>query len=440
MRNHLKFGVAALLASLATANLAPGQSPPTANPSGGAAARSQPAPTQDHRPADGGPMLNITFPGGTVGQYVAAVKDASAKAGGAVNVIVPAEAATIELGPMVLEKVRAVTALNAIETAFRRNSEHMFKVEDFNQDSAEAPSFAITYMHVGSNRSARPDRPREDSIEVFSVREIVETLPPLPPGAPDQAKAQVMKDNKQHLLMAIDAALSLAARGEPEPGKDASPASVMYHDESGLLIVRAAPRQIDLVRSVLAQLRDDTLGRRNAAVQRAERAAALSRRAAAAESRVALSQAELSTATARFERLSKMADAGNVGIEQLEEAKLNVERAKVGVMQAEADLANTRADAATISDAGPPSDAGSVGPTPDPVVEQYVLKNVSCSHVREATVAVVSYGVVPGGRESVNMDESRNSVIVCATPPKQRVVRLLLEAVDSAAAAAGKKP
>lgn len=108
---------------------------------------------------------------------------------------------------------------------------------------------------------------------------------------------------RSRTTFALDAALSLKGKDSHDDDETST-----CHDQSGLLIVRGEPARIAVVQSILARMRDDTLARRKAEANKAERDSVRARRAAAAESRVMLQRAELDTARRRPERIAQLRD------------------------------------------------------------------------------------------------------------------------------------
>lgn len=402
MRNPTKLGLAAFVASLACTSMTPAQTQPGGGkPVIGVAAG-------DVR---NNPLLTIDFPGGTVSQYVNALKNAASTAGVAVNIIVPADAAKVEMPAISLQSVRAATALNALETAFRRNSEHQFKVEEFSQDTGESPSFAISYMRIESNRvTGGPSMAR---IEIFSVRDIL-----------DSSSSEAAEASKGDILRTLDAALKMQGKGggEEEP-------SVMYHGDSNLLIVRGTPAVIEVVRSVLARVRDDVVSRKRQSADQTQWEAMKARRVQMAKNRVDLMKMELGITNERLDRAMQSKEAGATSAGDLAELRLMRARSEFAVKQAEAEVEDAEMTMApTGVGAGAASGAIDTGEAAD--TETYRLKHIDATTAGQVATSILAYQAV--GNERVAIDSMQNSIIVMARKGRQDLVRTVITTMDEA--------
>lgn len=425
MRNPTKLAIAALFTSLLFAHAAPAQKNPNRGPSPNQPGIPNPQISAGQSPS--GPMLNLQFPGGTVTEFVTAVREAAAAAGGAVNIIVPADAAKVIAPPMSLQMVRPQTALTAFCAAFRQNKDHYFSVDDVGIDSAEAPSFVL-YYERNPNLAARGGMPVQPpprvTIEVFSIRDIVEPATIRGNEPPNEIAAQA-DVNKNNLLRAIDAALSL----KDQDTRADDDTSVLCHDQSGLLIVRGEPARIEVVRSVLSRMRDDTFARRKAESSKAERESARARRAAVVESRLKLQQAEMDTAQSRFDRTAQLHSQGQASVEALEEAKLNVVRAQAAMAQVEADFAEV--ENAGGMEKGP--GAASPPPADEPIsTATYRLKYGAAARISGLASAIIA--TCPGSnKEYAQADPTQNTVVATTTKAKHTLIQLAIDTIDAVA-------
>lgn len=247
-------------------------------------AAAQAGPNQPGQPAPRGPSvtfppgvqaeptLSVDFPGGTVADYVRAVQAAAAdQIGQAANVVLPAEAAQVKVPPITLRDVSVQTALEALTYTLAEGSPDRFDIEPFGRSYPAAPAQAYAIRHFkASALQARalargvPVLPSV-AVEVFSIRELSELADGEVIISVDKS-TQVRGLTPETILTSVEAALTLADIG-------GSPPELKFHQDSGLLIVRGSPQQLELVRGVLRELRNQ-VNQRTAARKAKERAEA----------------------------------------------------------------------------------------------------------------------------------------------------------------------
>lgn len=270
--------------------------------------------------ADPGPIVTVSFPGGTVKDYVKAVQAAAAET--SVNVLVPAEAAEVPLPPISLKGVTVKTALEALAYAYPTGIgvEHSFAVRSFGESSDSATAFAILYSRSRQPQTTLPAGPQfaphygphaPAQIQVFSLTEFID-----PPAL---ARAEDAAMPVEVLLTAVEAALALGGDEAPE-------AEVRFHKESGILIVRGTSQQIDLVRSLLGELRKDLQTRWAVAGQQASREAERRFHQQRIELEMELVDRERKLLERRAAELKLQVEAGQIPSRDLEEVQLAADR------------------------------------------------------------------------------------------------------------------
>ena len=202
--------------------------------------------------------LNITFPGGTLAQFVDALK---AGAPGPLNILLKREAPSLEVPPMDLKSVSIKTALElAIPEQGRRvetlpDGAEILRFCEFSVIGEHDPSSAPVYVIDAFSTRREPKLPQRTkagyahALEVYSVERIVSG-----------------EDDVRRLITAINSALALS------PG--AQPAELKFHPEAALIIARGDPEQLSAIERVINSFIDTASIRENErianAVQRAE--------------------------------------------------------------------------------------------------------------------------------------------------------------------------
>lgn len=184
-------------------------------PAPGQTQASTPAPAQE-------PRADVSFAGGTAQQYV----DAIAKAFGAANAAVAPDAASITVAPV---QLKAVTRHDAI-----------MLLQALASGRVSVMPRGDTFM-VFADKSSEEQRLETPIIRVWPLAKTLARMKP------------------EEALSAVQAALDLAGDG----------ASVKFHQDTALLIVRGTGRQIDAVTQVVDRL-DNTAGYREGLAERAE--------------------------------------------------------------------------------------------------------------------------------------------------------------------------
>ncbi len=195
-------------------------------------------------PALGEDVFDVEFGGGTMAEYVQAVRTAA----GAANVVFTPVSAQVPVAPMRLTNVSLKAALELLEGS------HTLP------DSSRVD---VVFRESNSGRSAL-EKLGELTIYRLEARKYI-------PGAPDLhshvwSLAPILgaDENPEPVLTAIEAALDLAD-GNRETAR------VRFHRETRLLLVRAAEPQIEVIDSLLGELETHPAGEDRDADPEAER-------------------------------------------------------------------------------------------------------------------------------------------------------------------------
>jgi hypothetical protein len=223
--------------------------------------------------------ITIDFKGGSLTQYVDAVRAAAAPK--AVNIVVPAEVLNLQLPAIRLQNATLWTAWSAIEPAIRAQPVNVnVEVGPMSDRPGAGSSIDAVQMFV-SRRSSPLESVAERSIEqvdIFSIADLVE------PNVRTGTALMKVED----VLSAIETAATVAGEA-----KQAMP-RLTFHPASGTLISRGGPGANNLVRQVIETVRTNAAGR----AEQMERAKLAQD---TFEQRVAQAKAEFDSARAAFD-------------------------------------------------------------------------------------------------------------------------------------------
>lgn len=276
----------------------------------------QPQAPAEHQPAGRvssteGPIVSVDFLGGTVADYVDALRGAAAGPDtAAVNVAVSKRAATVELPPVQLRSVTLHTALRAATYAAELPDGAELKVDAMPYwDNGAGPAVAAFALTVSEPRSpqtgghAAQPSPTDSILRVMSLRDLVATGPESS-GLPLES-----------VLTAVQAALDLArVEGTPAP-------SMKFHEESFLLIVRGRPEQVQAVEQVVAELTKSVQRYRALDLDLQRKQLTLELELERAEGRMSLAKIKHDAARERERQLQELAEQGRVSNLELQEAQ-----------------------------------------------------------------------------------------------------------------------
>lgn len=261
-------------------------------------------------PRTSGPVLTLRFPGGTVAEYLAALRAASPST--PINVAAAPDALVLKVPETSLANVTLETALQAIAaTSFQQGHRRLF-VENlggaFSSDSAYA--LIATPARTASAVS---------DFQVLSLRDLTES------GG--------MK--VETVLTAIESALGLVDPDAPAP-------VTKFHKDSGLLMLRGTPPQLSAVEQTIRRLEASTkaadVRTRTTLVAQAEAKARLDRSLAMVE----VSRRRVEIAQAARDEAVKLGEKGHVSANEVRGAEYALAEAVAQLRSAEAEFAAAR--------------------------------------------------------------------------------------------------
>lgn len=276
----------------------------------------------------------------------------------------------------------------------------------FNQlHGAGASTYVLGVNSAGSSGGASPRK-----TTIHSLRSIVEP----PPGMP----------NTDDVALPIDtvmAALTVAARSD-EQGPDPVP-ELMLHRESLMLVCRGTSSQQKLIDSVLEELKDDMVNRRNMLAQRMEvtEKARLDRITSEAEVkqaqlRVAKAAADHDEALHQLDFIQKRVDSGMSPQTDLSRAQSNVSSAKANLDAAKAQFEMLQSRAAVVAE----RQAALSASAPERTVVIYDAADFA--PFKDDIMSVADALVHDGGRAQW----TNNSVVATATADQHQALNAFL--------------
>jgi hypothetical protein len=256
--------------------------------------------------------VSIQFQGGTIADYVALLSEAADDA--PVNVTLSQEAAEIELAPVTLRRVTLDQSLELLANTIDLGPTSRINVSRISGPPGGTSVYSINVQRAGVRAGPSP----QSRLEVFSLRSLIQA----PPGSEGPAFSV------EEILTAVDTALELGGQGE---------ADMRFHPESGLLIVRALPDQINAVDNIIGVLGDDVSDRRADVSVLTNQARALEHQLHKAKIEAEMQEHEVRVAQAQLERIALLAESGNVSSGELmaSEAQMQRKRAEVELAQSE---------------------------------------------------------------------------------------------------------
>lgn len=185
-------------------------------------------------------LIALDFPGGTIADYIEAIKKAIEPV--ASNILVRGDAGAVPMGPAMLEGVPLANALRLL-AGHSQDGPNAWFVEVNTLSSPQGrPAYAVHVKMAGSPfRGAG-----QTKILVLSLKEITTAFPGDPPEVVVHAET---------VLTAIETALAVAAG-------DGGEARVQYHEESGLLVMAGGSSALDSANQIVEAIADDIRTRR----------------------------------------------------------------------------------------------------------------------------------------------------------------------------------
>lgn len=309
--------ILSMAGALGGATVAAGQTSGNEAPVSVSARTAQPAPPEDQMRKlnllQRGPTINLDFRGGTLNEFLKAVRDAAAPS--PVNIMTSSPAGEQEISEIQLKGVTVDTALKSVGRVLEARR-WAVEVKSMAQAGDEVPTFFVQAIPQFAQGSAQPPSADRVSLRVFSVRDLLE------------APAGMSGAGLSLPLAAFTSALSLLEEQSPvkEPRAD-----IRLHEASGTLLVRGTEVQIDQVQQLLTSMKAEMSVRRQAATVRYQENAV--RAAAADEAETKLRSMDAAKASLERE------------VVNMQQLALHLEqRVKEGsATQQELDLARTQA-------------------------------------------------------------------------------------------------
>ncbi|MCL4742695.1 MAG: hypothetical protein KJZ54_10885 [Phycisphaerales bacterium] len=254
------------------------------------------------RTQDTSPLITLRFPGGSLPEYVEAVKLASRD--NPVNVVIRGEADDVRVPQVFLERVSAQSALELVagihmlgDLAVRTELTIPGSFPGGFAGPGE-PIYLLEVRRDTARRASPAAMPMPSQTLVVSIRDIISPLP----GEPSELAMP-----REAVLTAIEAALTTTA-AEADP-------SVRFHEDTGLVILHAPPDALSAAQGAINAISAD-LARRREMI-----------RAHSSRSTAELAQVEL-----------ELADAAT----QVELQGIGLERARQRIAIAEQELTERR--------------------------------------------------------------------------------------------------
>lgn len=189
--------------------------------------------------------ISVDFSGGTLADFVAAVR----AAGAGINIVVSPRAADVVLPPMKLQQTRVFAALEAVGRIVA--PEYAVEVGHSEHDPGSKPIYSLTVRHLVKRTRTQSGKPHKE-VRVFSIRTLTQKLP----GDPD---VPGLVTKPETILTAIETGIEAGGEGER--------ARIRYHADSGLLFVFGTAAQTSLVGEILRSMTNDCSQIRRSALQ-----------------------------------------------------------------------------------------------------------------------------------------------------------------------------
>ncbi|MFG0259405.1 MAG: hypothetical protein ACF8LK_03550 [Phycisphaerales bacterium JB041] len=192
-----------------------------------------------------GSSISIVFSGGTLTDYVAALSRSSAEPA---NVLLRGETDRVVIGPVTLEEVPLLSALEIVAGEYVLDGrQYTVVTREFRSAEGRPVHSVQVYGDTGPGRSSAAQETRRDFL-VLQIKEITTALPGDPPESVVPAET---------VLTAIEAVLEIAG--------DAEETQVKYHAPSGLVMLAGPVNSLRAAEQVLSQISRDTSTRRSRA-------------------------------------------------------------------------------------------------------------------------------------------------------------------------------
>lgn len=296
----------------------------------------QPVRAADQAPASEPELVNIDFAGGTLAEFVSAMREAVAPS--QVNVILRGGAEAIEVPSVSLRNVTTESVFEAICPPERARIDYVrnlgapiFVIEGksvvYTPVRDAETTRALGRMLYGDAVQARPP-----ALRIYSVKDITSGNIPL-----------------QAIMDAVKTALAVQ-REEPQP-------ELLFHEDSGVLIVRGTDSQHVVVGELLKTLERDAERARVNAEREASVSLVTQERIRGMQAEIEQTQLELDLKRAQIAELQHASQQGLISDEDLRQATMDLKQTELRVrhMQAELEAAKRQHEAIASRHAGPGS-------------------------------------------------------------------------------------
>ena len=170
------------------------------------------------RPVESTATIAVDFPGGNLGQYLALLREA----GGDVNIALASAAAVdVALPPIHLGAVTGASAVRLLEDTYEIDPNNSVRI-DVDEIEPEEGASTPPIFRISAERT---------TVTVWNVLDLFG----------DAVSAS-------DVLTAIESAVKLVSDRSRDP-------QILFHESTGVLIVRGTPRQVETIGRVLDELR-----------------------------------------------------------------------------------------------------------------------------------------------------------------------------------------
>lgn len=316
-----RFMAAGTLASALLAMAAATASPAAAH----GHAPAQP-PQQQSRPSAIESRVTVTFPGGPLREYIAALKSSVKET--PINVVVQEGVDEIRVPRIDLVDVNLVTALQILDFGEITLSDSRV-LRPLNvtsvDDHTDSPVWIIGMRppEPGSTFGDKNVPAAEDlatTVQVYSVREIIEGEGAIP---------------AEDLLTAITVTLEI---GSPEKGQH----ELRLHRETGTLVLRATGAQVRAVDTLVANISSDQRQRRRDLVSAAKEKLETDHRMRITQLSHESARERLKIAEQGYAQAQSLHGAGAAGEKDVRSARAELEAARADVLRQQAEIEHAR--------------------------------------------------------------------------------------------------
>ncbi len=277
---------------------------------------------------EGGYRVDLKFPGGTLTDFIEAMRKAASPA--PFNVLKTGEGVEPVVPPC---EFQDVTITNAVSAAAKIDRNIRLSII---QEDEGAPVYVFAYGGSGGSRSGSLQS------DVLSLRGILDAAP----NDPQEVK----------VTMTSDTVLSAVQQGALSDADEegARPATIRYHEESELLFVRGTHDQIETIRRVVSLMESDVQRKRKMYDTSAARR--VSTEMKQLEIQVAFLQSSLENAAREADRAGTLAAQGALSDSELLAARQNVLRVRSELDKTLLQLQQTQAEYTSLSPTEEPKD------------------------------------------------------------------------------------